>query len=109
VKPGWKTSQVYFLPNLPQRLTFAATRYKKTNSMDTQAPYTNHWKHYHDSLTGPLAQQCKERIEYVLNISQSAFYRKLRQPNKFLSIAEKEAIGKVYNLKAEYLFPELEE
>jgi BetR domain len=69
----------------------------------------NHWKHYHDSLADDIAKAHKARIEYVLGISQSAFYRKLRHPHKFLSIAEKEAIAKVYGLKAVYLFPELEE
>lgn len=76
--------------------------------MDAQSPYINHWKRLQDSFQSDMAQYYKKEIERVLDISQSAFYRKLKHPEKFLSIAEKEAIAKVYGLRAEYLFPELE-
>jgi hypothetical protein len=45
----------------------------------------------------------------VLGISQSAFYRKLANPQRFLTIAEKMAISRLYDLTETYLFPELEE
>lgn len=78
--------------------------------MNTQpTPYRNEWKRYHDSLNAQQGKQFKARIEYVLCISQSAFYRKIKQPDKFLTIAEKWAIARIYNLKETYLFPELEE
>jgi hypothetical protein len=54
-----------------------------------------------------IAKKYKEQIEKVLGCSQSAFYRKIKQPEKFLSIAEKQAIARVHNLKEVYLFPEL--
>jgi hypothetical protein len=68
----------------------------------------NHWKTFHDSLGDGIAKKYKEQVERVLGISQSAFYRKIKEPQRFLSIAEKVAIAKVYNLKEGYLFPELE-
>ncbi len=77
--------------------------------METQTVYTNRWKQFHDSLEDAIAKKCKEQIERVLGISQSAFYRKIKAPEKFLSIAEKQAIARVYNLKDMYLFPELAE
>jgi hypothetical protein len=72
-----------------------------------QKSYINKWKDYHNSLADGVAKKCKEEIERVLNISQSAFYRKIKHPDKYLSIAEKQAIAKVYHLKEGYLFPEL--
>jgi hypothetical protein len=66
----------------------------------------NEWKRYHDSLTNGEGKKYKERIERVLDISQSAFYRKLREPHRFLTPAEKAAIARVYNLRETYLFPE---
>jgi hypothetical protein len=74
-----------------------------------QQNQTNRWKQFHDSLEDAIAKKYKEKIEIVLGISQSAFYRKIKEPQKFLSIAEKVAIARVYNLKEGYLFPELEE
>ncbi len=68
----------------------------------------NCWKNFHDSLEDGIAKKYKEQIEKVLGCSQSAFYRKIKHPEKFLSIAEKQAIARVYNLKDAYLFPELE-
>ncbi len=70
--------------------------------------YTNHWKRFHDSLEDGIAKRYKQQIERILCISQSAFYRKIKDPERFLSIAEKQAIARVYNLKDYYLFPELE-
>jgi hypothetical protein len=75
--------------------------------MDAPAPYNNKWKEYHESLYKTEQQRCKTQIEKVLCISQSAFYRKLKAPNKFLTIAEKWAIAKVYKLDENFLFPEL--
>jgi hypothetical protein len=72
-----------------------------------QLAYTNHWKHYHNSLSSEKAKQYKSRIEHILGICQSAFYRKLANPQRFLSIAEKMAIARVYDLAEIYLFPEL--
>ncbi len=69
--------------------------------------YNNHWKRFHDSLEDGVAKRYKKRIEHVLCISQSAFYRKLKEPDRFLNIAEKQAIARIYNLKDTYLFPEL--
>jgi hypothetical protein len=69
---------------------------------------TNRWKNFHDSLEDGIAKRYKEQIEKVLGCSQSAFYRKVKHPEKFLSIAEKQAIARVYSLKGSYLFPELE-
>jgi hypothetical protein len=74
-----------------------------------QQDQPNRWKQFHDSLEDGIAKKYKEKIELVLGISQSAFYRKIKHPNKFLSIAEKQAIARVYNLKEGYFFPELEE
>jgi hypothetical protein len=73
-----------------------------------QTAYINNWKVYHNNLDENVAKSCKAEIERVLGISQSAFYRKLKAPDKFLSIAEKRAIARVYHLKEAYLFPELE-
>jgi hypothetical protein len=67
----------------------------------------NRWKNFHDNLEDGIAKKYKEQVEKVLGCSQSAFYRKIKQPEKFLSIAEKQAISRVYNLKDCYLFPEL--
>jgi hypothetical protein len=75
--------------------------------MPTELP-PNYWKNYHDSLATDLAKTYKARIEYILGISQSAFYRKIKNPQRFLTIAEKQAIARIYQLKEEYLFPELE-
>jgi hypothetical protein len=73
-----------------------------------QLQYNNRWKTFHDSLDDSLARRHKEQIEKVLGISQSAFYRKIKEPQRFLTIAEKQAIARVYQLKEGYLFPELE-
>jgi hypothetical protein len=70
--------------------------------------YINHWKRYHDSLKEGVGKKYKRQIEKVLCISQSAFYRKIKAPDRFLTIAEKQAIARVYNLDEDYLFPELE-
>jgi hypothetical protein len=70
--------------------------------------YNNHWKRFHDSLEDGIAKRYKQQIERVLCISQSAFYRKIKDPQRFLSIAEKQAIARIYNLKDIYLFPELD-
>jgi BetR domain len=74
-----------------------------------QTTYDNRWKTFHDSLDDSLAKRHKEQIEKVLGISQSAFYRKIKEPQRFLTIAEKQAIARVYQLKEGYLFPELAE
>jgi hypothetical protein len=75
--------------------------------MNTQTVYTNRWKAFHDSLEDAIAKKYKEQVERILGISQSAFYRKIKEPHRFLSIAEKQAIARVYNLKEVFLFPEL--
>lgn len=67
----------------------------------------NYWKQYHDALHSDTAKACKGRIEAALNMCQSAFYRKIKDPQRYLCIAEKLAIAKVYQLKPVYLFPEL--
>lgn len=69
--------------------------------------YNNHWKRFHDSLEEGISKKYKQEIERVLCISQSAFYRKLKNPELYLSIAEKQAIARIYHLKDKYLFPEL--
>lgn len=74
-----------------------------------QAAYINHWKNYHDNLTAEKAKEFKALIEKVLCISQSAFYRKIKSPQRFLTIAEKQAIARIYHLQETYLFPELNE
>ncbi len=74
--------------------------------MEKKISYVNHWKKFHDSLEDAIAKKYKQEIERVLNISQSAFYRKLKSPQD-LSIAEKQAIGRAYRLKEWFLFPEL--
>jgi hypothetical protein len=74
-----------------------------------ETTYTNHWKQYHKSLSSEKAKQYMARIEHVLGICQSAFYRKLANPQRFLTIAEKMAIARVYDLAETYLFPELEQ
>jgi hypothetical protein len=74
----------------------------------TQDTQQNNWQAYHDSLEDPIAKKYKAEIERILGISQSAFYRKIKHPDRYLSIAEKQAIARVYHLKDTYLFPELE-
>jgi hypothetical protein len=76
--------------------------------METNTPYINHWKRLHDSLNKDRAQVIKAKIEKLLCISQSALYRKIKHPDRFLTIAEKLVIAMVYDLEATYLFPELE-
>jgi hypothetical protein len=65
------------------------------------------WKTFHHSLKDVIAKRYKEKIEQVLGINQSAFYRKIKEPQRWLAIAEKQAIARVYCLKEGYLFPEL--
>ena len=77
--------------------------------MMEKAAYTNYWKNYHESLMPEKAKEFKILIEKVLCISQSAFYRKIKSPQRFLTIAEKQAIARVYQLQETYLFPELKE
>lgn len=72
-----------------------------------QAQYINRWKQYHDSLRTDISKGYKAEIEKVLGLSQSAFYRKIKHPQRFLTIAEKWAISRVYGLDEGYLFPEL--
>jgi hypothetical protein len=74
-----------------------------------QVAYINHWKNYHDSLLPETAKEFKALVEKVLCISQSAFYRKIKSPQRFLTIAEKQAIARIYHLQETYLFPELKE
>lgn len=69
--------------------------------------YQNRWRDYHKSLHPTAANRLKSEIERVLGLSQSAFYRKIKEPQRFLSIAEKWAIARVYGLSENYLFPEL--
>jgi hypothetical protein len=75
--------------------------------MDAATPYLNRWKQYHNSLYKTEQQRYKAHIEKVLGICQSAFYRKLKQPDRFLTIAEKWAIARIYKLEDGFLFPEL--
>jgi hypothetical protein len=72
-----------------------------------QPQYINKWKLYHKSLCKENGDRFKAEIERVLGISQSAFYRKIKYPERFLSIAEKWAIARTYGLDELYLFPEL--
>lgn len=67
----------------------------------------NNWQIFHDNLHPVAAKKCKAEVERVLGISQSAFYRKMKNPDRFLSIAEKIAVAKAYHLKPVYFFPEL--
>jgi hypothetical protein len=69
--------------------------------------YINHWQRLHNSFLPDYAKKYKAQIEKVLCCCQSAFYRKLKRPDKFLTIAEKQAICRVYGLAEGYLFPEL--
>jgi hypothetical protein len=71
---------------------------------ETQA---NRWKEFHNSLEDGIAKKYKVQVERVPGISQSAFYRKIKEPQRWLTIAEKQAIARVYGLKEVYLFPEL--
>jgi hypothetical protein len=43
--------------------------------IDTKLPYINHWKRLHKGYTKEKAQQVKARVEKLLCISQSAFWR----------------------------------
>jgi hypothetical protein len=70
---------------------------------------SSRWKNFHTSLEPEIGKKYKVQIEKNLCISQSAFYRKIKNPERYLSIAEKQAIAKVYHLKEVYLFPELED
>jgi hypothetical protein len=69
--------------------------------------YDNRWKRLHATLENRMAKRCKAEIERVLGVSQSAFYRKIKDPDELLSIAEKRAIASVYNVSEFDLFPEL--
>jgi hypothetical protein len=60
--------------------------------MHTEPPYINHWKCLpdcviqsgrHDSFTNDKALAYKTEIQRVLGISQSTFYRKIKQPTAF--------------------------
>jgi hypothetical protein len=66
----------------------------------------SHWKQYHHSLPVELAKLYKAEIERVLGICQSAFYRKIKEPERYLCIAEKRAIAQVYGVPEALLFPE---
>lgn len=74
-----------------------------------QTAHTSPWWHYHKSLYPAEANRFKSEIEKVLGLSQSAFYRKIKYPERFLTIAEKWAIARVYRIAETYLFPELDE
>jgi BetR domain len=78
-----------------------------TPFMNQTTAYTNHWQQYHHSLAYEEAKRLKAEIERVLGISQSAFYRKIKEPQRWLTIAEKQAIARVYQVAEGYLFPEL--
>jgi hypothetical protein len=69
--------------------------------------YNNRWKRFHAKLEDSMAKRCKAEIERVLGVSQSAFYRKIKDPDQLLSIAEKRAIASVYNISEFELFPEM--
>ncbi len=76
--------------------------------MNQTAACTNHWQQCHHNLPYEEAKRLKAEIERVLGISQSAFYRKIKEPQRWLTIAEKQAIARVYQVKEGFLFPELE-
>lgn len=76
--------------------------------MSNDSPSINQWKKLHSGFYNEIAVQYKEEIQRILNISQSCFYRKLSNPSR-LSIAEKWAISRIYDLEETYLFPELAE
>lgn len=78
----------------------------KIKTMANKA-YNNRWKRFHAKLEDSIAKRCKAEIERVLGVSQSAFYRKIKDPDLLLSIAEKRAIASVYNISELELFPEL--
>jgi hypothetical protein len=103
----WQQIYTILCAILRLQLSAKINNFKIPLQMDTQPPYINHWKRLHDSFAKDRAQAFKTEIERVLGISQSAFYRKIKSPDRFLSIAEKEAIAKVYGLDVGYLFPEL--
>ncbi len=73
------------------------------------AAYDNKWKKFHLSLDIRTSAKIKKDVERVLSIGQTAFYRKLNDPVRYLCIAEKIAIEKAYNVKAYTFFPELKE
>ncbi len=76
--------------------------------MVTRKTQRNKWHDFHRTLEPGIAKYYKTEIERVLGISQAAFYRKIKDPGRTLSIADKVAIAKVYRLKkATFLFPEL--
>jgi hypothetical protein len=76
--------------------------------MNQKAASANHWQQYHYNLPYEEAKRLKAEIERVLGISQSAFYRKIKEPQRWLTIAEKQAIARVYQIREGFLFPELE-
>ena len=77
--------------------------------MNIIPPTQNCWKQYHEGLAYEGAKKYKAEIERVLGIFQSAFYRKIKEPQRWLTIAEKQAIARIYQIKEGLLFPELEE
>jgi hypothetical protein len=66
-------------------------KFKNTTFLITmQQPTTiNYWKQYHDALHSDAAKACKARIEAALNICQSAFYRKIKDPQRYLSPSDR--------------------
>ncbi len=72
-----------------------------------QREYTNKWKTYHKALHPVEAEKFKAEIERVLRCHQSAFYRYISDPERYLSIAEKWAIERIYKVEEGRIFPEL--
>ena len=76
--------------------------------VQTQQP--NRFKEYHEYLKSNDSIAFYTTVKSIcgaLGIDTTTYYRKLKAPQK-LSIAEKEAIAKVYHLPTHFIFPELE-
>lgn len=76
----------------------------------TAPQHPNRFKEYHEYLMNNDSIEWKSTVENIceqLGISERSYYRKLENPAS-LSIAEKEAIGRVYQLPVHFIFPELE-
>jgi hypothetical protein len=66
-------------------------------------------KHIYGVKVHSTWRHAARQLGYFNLMFCQAAYRKIKQPDKFLTTAEKWAIARIYNLKEEYLFPELED
>lgn len=76
--------------------------------MSKEKHIVNKWSEYHNYLGDDKKTKARKEIMRVCGWSTDTFYRKIRKPED-ISIAEQQAIAKVYEVPPVFIFPKYKE